>query len=56
MDFKHGSHSSNLELAQPIPGPLLCDELPQDDTKAEDVTLGRYATEGIIEAFGSPAR
>ena len=30
---------SHLELAQPIPRPLLGDELPQDDAKAEYVTL-----------------
>ena len=48
------AHDSDLELAEPFPGPFLGNQLPQDDAKAEDVAFGGDTSEGLIEALGSP--
>ena len=50
------SHRSHLELIHAIPRPCLCDELPEDDAEAENVTLGGHAAQLGVEAFGSPER
>ena len=48
------SSAAHLEFAQSIPGPRLSDQLPQDDAKAEDVTLCGHSSQGVIKALGSP--
>ena len=50
----HRDLKDHLELVEPCPRPRLGDQLPQDDTEAEDVALGRDPPQPISEALRSP--